>query len=378
MRVGILGSGPAAILAAAKIIELEGSPVLFSTADLGQVNLSRITTQLSDGSQISYGEFLDNHLSQLVDQVRTNCDTHLHCELRRIGKKFLADGQQVEGKSRLADLFRIVYTTDPKEGVLKQVADNPEIFEKLGADVLESLQEPIEEAEDVDIIIDARERLFNNSYNGVRGEVALNEYKWKDYIFYGPLTNESHLYLKGKVFLNLNEPKFQKQFITHLLDGWDSIESLVIVKNSDVNIDELLDRDQKDWDVSSESFHEDMLKWKSLEEYEKVKIAKPKEPLKKIQYYDEYRVMSVDRLLDQDSFFITCEYCDFLGQEELKTFGIDQMFCCNYDVDNLITDEVGQFSLAENVLEDSIYRFDLIDKKIDSIIQSILTYFKKA
>ena len=215
MRVGILGSGPAAILAAAKIIELEGSPVLFLPGGLEQISPLEVSTQLHDGSKISYDKFVSGPLAKHIESVLSNCDLHLHCEVRRVGKKFLIDGEEVTGKSRLADLFRIVYTTDPKEGVLKQVAENPEVFEKLGADVLESLQESIEEAEDVDIIIDAREDLFVPVYNGVRGELALNEKKWIDYIHYGPLTKSSVLQLHGQLFLNLNNSNYQEHFLTH-------------------------------------------------------------------------------------------------------------------------------------------------------------------
>ena len=74
--------------------------------------------------------------------------------VERVHKRFLSLDEEVPGKSRLQDLFRVIFSNDPKNSILTQVESNPELFEKLGEEVLNSLNEAVESFEDFDLVID--------------------------------------------------------------------------------------------------------------------------------------------------------------------------------------------------------------------------------
>lgn len=373
MRVGIIGEGPAAILLAKKIYELEGSPVLFLKGELNFFEQFPVEVRTSSKEVISLATLLEDYLSPCEFQ------SHKHCSVKRIGKKFLRRDEQLPGRSRLADLFRITYAIDPKEGVLKQVEENPEVFEKLGEDVITSLNEPIEMAEDIDILVDAREEIFHPGLNGSGAFAALNELKWKSSLFYGILNKKEREKLSGKLFVNIKSACYTDYVVALLNECWENLDSLVIITNDGIKLDRLVDRDQREWDAAAIDFHEKMTDWKKLEDYEKVKVKKPSEPVHKLRIFRNYEVMSVDKLLDRDEFFFTCEFSDFTGTEDLKTFGVNYALCftTNEPPVNFSDQEPGYYTILDNFLVQNHYRFDLVEKRVNSIIDSILGFFKK-
>ena len=76
-------------------------------------------------------------------------------EVLRVHKRFLHPKESIAEKSRLHDLFRVIYSVNPKESILKQLEANPDMFKQLGEQVVNSLHMPVESFEDFDIVIAA-------------------------------------------------------------------------------------------------------------------------------------------------------------------------------------------------------------------------------
>src|SRR5690606_16440004 len=97
----------------------------------------------------------DNGLATQLLSELSNISIKFHqVTVNRIHKARLTKDQSLPGgRSRLSDMFRVVVSENPKGGVLKQVDENPEVFQKLGDDVLRSLHEPVETFHDVDLVI---------------------------------------------------------------------------------------------------------------------------------------------------------------------------------------------------------------------------------
>jgi hypothetical protein len=374
VRVGIIGVGPFSIEISSRIVELGGSVVLFAEKSLA---LERdLLLRVADKDNLDFATFYKNVLEQKINTIREACDVREFSDIVRIQKRLLHKHENFEGRSRLADLFRIVYTLDPTENVLKQVDENPEVFSQLGDDVLHSLKERVELSEDVDIIIDGREELFYPRYSGVDGQPLLNEQKWEESILRGALAN---IKLDGRVLLSIDSEEAAKYLEPILLKSWDDIRHLTVLSKKDwlPNLEQV---NQKKWDSDIENFHQKMNAWKSLEEYEKVRVPKPAEPSKKLIFFPELRAMSLDKLLDREEYFITAE--EFVpDSEELKTFGVKHFMSYHFSKAKEKVEreeEPGYFHVTDTFLQEGNYSFRLVENRSNEIIDRLMNYFSKA
>ena len=153
MKIAVIGSGPLALYASAHFDQLGAHVVLFQRSALGgnlRFCVSKNIQGIVDYPETkSYEKCWNEDLIPLIEHLEERKITKVG-DVLRVHKRFLHRDEVVLNRSRLVDLFRVIYTTNPKESILKQVEENPEVFKQLGEEVLNSLHEPVESFEDFD------------------------------------------------------------------------------------------------------------------------------------------------------------------------------------------------------------------------------------
>jgi hypothetical protein len=400
MKLAIIGSGPQAIFCAQYFNQMGAEVVLFQKNALGG-NVRFLLDHFPemevtvDQQRKSIKEFWENDLVKAIISLEENHLTRAG-EVLRVHKRFLHPTESISDRSRLHDLFRVIYSVNPKDAILRQLEENPEMFKQLGEQVIHSLHAPVESFEDFDIVIEARGLGGEATPMGASKTWALNEKNLKDV---APLLYEK------QIFTNLN---FEgKKELVLVGDSDSSILALLkcrdwlfsnaqhtlswvtptlarnIRKNSWLNskLHQLLNETDAQFENEKIIFEKKMHEWRDLEDYVKVKIPKPIEPRPKIIVFQGYNVTSVDRLLDREGVFATIESPDFRIHacvlNDLKTIPSETiMVACGVENDE-------EFRKGLNIDEPGYYRLnaDNIDESklmIKQIEQKILSFFSRA
>jgi len=378
MKIAILGSGPLALEAALHFDKIGANTSVFAKAGLGgmirrlyefapetslEESWKNITTPLG---RESIG------LLQPLDEVPTVLE---YCEkyflplvekgsskivvkpgtVQRVHKRFLSLDEEVPGKSRLQDLFRVVFTTDPKDSILNQVKSNPELFEKLGDEVLNSLNEAVESFEDFDLVIDATGTLSNPNPMGPSKSFALNEERLKNNsdIFYGRecLTHYKEVTKKSKHLVLIGSGAMSALLLCEL-DLWleedpERMVSLIttetkpfcrFLKSDSSEIlrmmtSEIMNKYFANLQRDRRQFEKDLFSWRELEPHIRAKTPEPKEPLSQLNLISSSNATSLDKLLDREGLFVTCETNTFRegsksNEEKMSTLTCDSVFVC--------------------------------------------------
>jgi hypothetical protein len=313
-----------------------------------------------------------------------------------VHKRFLHANESVPGRTRLFDLFRVISSTNPQETILKQVAENPEFFKQLGDDVIHSLHRPVESFEDFDLVIEATGLGKTPGPIGAGGAHALNEqnlkegsllYYEKDIFTKLDLTDKKTIVIVGEgvsarlALLHLKEWLFKSP--EHSLH-WVSYEP---IKNEsghvwlDSEVANLFNEVNVRFEKNKEEFENQLREWRDLDDFVKVKIPKPVEPVPMLVSYEGYEVTSVDRLLDRKGVFATLESPEFRHfarrPSDMFTISADAL-CIARGVkteetcgENLIENEPGFYKLSGENLKDAF-------AEIKAIEENILNYFKRA
>lgn len=393
MKIAIIGSGPLALYSASHFYQLGAHVVLFQRSPLGgNVRFcysKKILGEVDYPEKKSVEKFWNEDLVPLIEFVEDKKITKVG-DVLRVHKRFLHQDEEVLNRSRLVDLFRVIYTVNPKDSILKQVEENPDMFKQLGEDVLHSLHEPVESFEDFDIVIEATGRGKSDFKMGPAGTYALNEKN---------LSKHSHFYY-GKEFFHRFEENNCKQVIVvgddigayiamMKLEDWLFVRAehkLVWVKHKPLdkyafNINSLIDREVKDFEHKKEVYEKDVRAWRDLEDYMKAKVAKPSEPERKLTVYDGYNVTAIDKLLDREGVFVTIESPEFRGyartSNDLKTIPCDAVIVQNGVKsnenlgDNLSIEEPGYYLLQNDSIKKGVLEILEIEKKI-------LNFFSKS
>ncbi len=412
MKVAIIGNGRCGIEAASKIWHLGGSPVLFGRSD--QIGTDFYLSNISPEEQLSnWLEMTTSWSRELIkfDKPLENCPTRSEyindyllpvyeylklqktvkqAEVKRIHKRFLGPTEKVKNKSRLIDLFRVVYGINPSSEILNQVKENPEVFKNFDSKIIESLKEKMESYEDFDLVIDARTK---NSYPNPMGpdkNFSINEefLKKRSPIYYG---------IKGLFEVLKLEPDVAKDGI---IVGSGELSLLAIEKLREANLKLItsestpflslqddskekailvLNKYLEDYKIQKNEFSEKINEWKSLEDYIKVKTPKPEEPFSKLEVLSSSNVTSVDKLIDRDGTFVTCERATF---RELRDSDIDYKWAS--DLATLSCDYIlvltGHNTPVKKENEPGLYNISMdlcLNSQIESITQNILSFFSK-
>ncbi len=393
MKIAIIGSGPLALFAAKHFDDLGAHVVVYQRSPLGG-NLRLLQTSMPHfkivfNKQITtLADFYNKEFVGLVENAESKGLTR-QGDVLRVHKRFLHPEEKLSGKSRMHDLFRVIFSLNPKETILKQLEENPEMFKQLGSEVVESLHLPVESFEDFDAVIEATGLGSPALPMGAGGDLALNENNLKNsgMLFY---QNEifTKLGLEGKKTLVLVGESEQSQVVLQFLKNWllssvdHSLHWITYKIEKNVNSaqhQELLDLLNVEFEKSKITFEKKMHEWRDLEDYVKVKIPKPAEPLPKVRIHQGYDVTSVDRLLDREGIFATIERPVFRsedGEEDLKTLAADALLIVRGNVSHNLSstiapNEPGYYSLRANDLDIGLIQ-------INEIETSLMTFFKKA
>ncbi len=418
MKVAIIGSGPLAIEMAINLHLEEASVTIFGKGEMGGAirklyshlgesplgnDFESITTKAGrsliskDLKNIgpSIKNYWDEYLRPLSEQI-LDFGIYKKAEVIRIKKSFISP----KDNNRLRDLFRVYYSFDPKESILKSIEENPKVFEKLGREVLDSLNEKMEFFEDFDLVIDARGVFSNPNPMGSSQGEALNELV---------LAKDSQVYYGISGFDNLEKIKKDTILIvgsgelalTYLdkLENWflSNSNRKIYLVTEDKNPFEMLKNKKifKDSELEFEKkvqeFQNNINIWKALEDYEKVKIPKPQEPGRRFEVFSGSTISSLDKLLDKTDLFVTID-----GQSGLRTLAMDIIFVAtgfkidpsifkgmHMDFDygektakNIIHTEPGIYTLGPVIKE---RRYTLLDglEQIPLIWENMLSFFSK-
>lgn len=400
MKMAIVGSGPLAILAAHHFDQMGAEVSLFQRSPLGG-NL-RTLMDTHPEFKITY-ESKDITLKEFFEQVIVPTVSELeefnltkHGDVLRVHKRFLSKTEVVPGRTRLHDLFRVVFSRNPQETIVKQMEESPELFAHLGEEVIQSLHKPVESFDDFDIVIEASGFGKTPAPMGAGNSLALNENNLKDssLLFYEKdiftklnLENKKTVILVGNgpscmlALLKFNDwllssPGHELHWVTN-----EKADTPSGVKWLDTQVTAFRKEIEERFDKAKLTYETKIREWRDLEDYVKVKVPKPIEPTPLLVVHEGYDVTSVDRLLDREGVFTTIESPDF---REYATKPSDMMTLA---ADALcIARGVRSESLAGNAMQEvepgfyvlNSLSIDTARAEIKNIEQDILNYFKKA
>lgn len=418
MKVAIIGSGPLAIELALKLYIEEASVTLFTKGDLGG-SIRKLTPYLGDyilgesflnitteeGRRIlakdlpdsiptlaSYWEKYLSPLSQkpeILNLVKKG-------EVLRVKKCSFSPNED----KRLRDLFRVFYSVNPQDTILKSIEENSTVFENLGKEVLDSLNEKMEFFEDFDLVVDARGVLFNPLPMGSSHGEALNEevLSKKGLVFYGLSGFENLEKIKNdaKTILIVGSGETAAAYLILLKEWFFSHpdRKLILVtkeKTPFENLKGFFKEIKEEYEKRVEIFQAEINKWKDLEDYIKAKVPKPTEPIKRFEILTESTISSLDRLLDKSNLFVTIE-----SGQEVRTIALDAILVATgYQIETSIFKglhmdfdygektsksfthvEPGIYSLGPIIKEK---RYNLKDglEQIPLILENMFTFFSK-
>lgn len=341
MKIAILGVGPLAVEATSYFYDL-GADVRWFTSGLNPLGLLQEAKELESfglplpasvdfSSWSTYQEWLEKKVEFLNPYIRP-------VEVQRVHKCTLGPGEVPVGRSRMADLFRVVYKVLPE---LESVKDESELENKLGAEILESLKNPLEQFEDFDFVLDVQ-GFENREFASHRAYAkSLNEDSVPRLIrgYEGLIENGDSL--KTSSELALIQPSIAgidliKGVLSQLID--EKIKIHLVFREANPFEDqksaweEIQAELKAAWAQKFEAYKEKLKDWEALEDYVKVKIPKPKVPGHPIELYPHSGISSFDFLTDRKQLYCTLESTGLLNQtdeeekESHRTFPVDFAF----------------------------------------------------
>ncbi len=391
MKVAVLGHNPVGLELALFFDQIGASVVWMGSADdldkydifhrpgfdlsllTGELGLARLGKNLSFEN---FEDYFQKYYRPLAEYLQ-HAQELKSVEIESVNKRFLRPEEEISGRSRFLDLFRIRYSIDPKDFVEQQKNSNPEVYERLTNEMVHSLQSRVEMYEDVDMVINALERRSPRSL-GTNGS-ALGE---------GRIQSEKLLYgetaLKSIDELTKNNDVREvaiigsgEQAALGLIDLYPWLKATpsarIFIMSAEANpfegikdlsgdlyskVSTVLNEMDNEYQSESTEFLNQLREWQELEDYIKVKKPRPSEPIPRLVFFSGHSVTAVDQLIDKRRLFVTLEKPDFregLKQSdnniiELKTIGADQILVLGGSqkkkVDSTLrSNEVGYFNI---------------------------------
>ena len=420
MKIAIIGCGPSAIESALYFESLECGVSIFS--DLVSVNdYENYISQVEEPMPTELGlsrlkvsnvaSYIDDYLKPLTLDFEKR-GLFRDCKISRVTKSHLSAFDQVEGKSRMADLFRVTFEMNAQKMIEEQAKLNDMAFNNISAESLVSLKRSIEMAEDFDLVIFAKDTCHRKTPIGIGFNPCLNE----------PYFNEEenfHSVIPVSLDANLKEVAIfgdANEVSAALLkmNSWQDIDgkSIVII-SSDKNIlknlgktnsnivnqcCEKIKNEHENFLLEEETRLKDELqKWESLEDYERVKYPRPQMREPQIKFQPGMGAISIDRLDESKKFFITLEpikdysqFEEFLGvitisadailnvnRVRLNTNALSGLNLNNAEIIEesiLFKGEPGLFNISSTEV---VFDFALLKKKLNIVMDEINKYFSR-
>ena len=287
--------------------------------------------------------FWRSALESPIEQEFFAQDVLIPAPFKSVTKRFLIAGETPKARSRFADLFRVSYEVNPVERVETIQNEQPEVFEKLSSEFMDSLKSRLELFEDFDVVIDATGPLLVRNIGP--GGPCVGESRFRDGSLYfldtlSELTQKlSHheLALVGDGFVAASALK-------QLAAWWRQSKSRIfIITNQGSPFEHYLQksRDRELHDFLSEARHEheqemaqyriELAAWDELDDFVKVKKVKPAEPIPRLVFFSAHLVTAADQLIDKSRTFLTLETSPWNeaqvqvenSQIDIKTIGVD-------------------------------------------------------
>lgn len=319
-------------------------------------------------------------------------------DVQRVHKRIFEKVDQPSSRSRMSDLFRVVFKAEFSQEMKEQWEQNPEVLNKLDEHTLKALEGVLENFDDFDIVINASGKRQKTRMAGPIGVSALNENRVPvEYGLHSLFTNdlknhEHHILIVGSgvnaalallklhPWLKLN-PARKCYIVTSEYPPFKTLENEWPMLSQ--KVESVINLYFADWQNDNERYRSEIHQWRALEEHIRAKTPAPKEPSSQLMIYPGHHVLAFDRLSDREGFFATIESLENL--ESLTTLAVDKVFCMtgheiNNEIDHglrvlrnwnndhrtrAIQDEPGyyQLSQADQILE---------------IQNDILNFFSKA
>lgn len=420
MKLAVLGQGPLAVHSALHFHHLGAEVTIYKKDSFGgnlylllkkypdfkfMETWEELTTEL--GRELSrcdipnlkssptVKEYWNEYFQPLVEKSEL-FQISKTAEVKRVHKRFLSKKENIPGRTRLHDLFRVIYTLDPKDSILKQVEEFPEAFDQLGSEVVNSLSESVEGFHDYDLVIDARGKYAHAHPMGASNAPALNEQRLShpETIFYGKdflvkapdFSQAKHIALIGSgetIALSLLQLKdwFIKNVNVRLYLFCDEIRPFETITNQwmQKRLQTFFEETSRGFEDAKANFERAIREWRDLEDFEKTKIQKPVEPVSRLMIYAGFSVTAIDKLLDREGVFITAERAKFRGEvpsddeeEMIKTIPADYIIVGKgYNLSSrdslnsgLVDDEPGYYDLRGLNLKNGLGKIPAIEKNI--------------
>jgi hypothetical protein len=375
MKLAILGSSPIALEAAVRF-HIHGASLTWFNFDEVEYeshfqNVLAADAYTSEGgiellqsadlkyaapANFDYKFWKDHYLSPLTALLQNDHRVRPH-EVVSVTKRFLAPNEQIEGKSRFLDLFRVIFQVNPQEFIKQQEANNPETFERLSKELVDSLQTNLEMYEDFDLVIDLRKSVDPRSVS-INGR-ALGEGRVSgDQLKYGfeALTLAQEIVQDPqdrRELALIGSGNLAAEILTTLGDWLKDQRSRIFVVSGEAwpfqkfmeegeaasvkKLKDLFDHMEQEFQTEITEFHNKLREWQELDDFVQAKKPKPAEPIPRLVFFSGHNATAVDQLIDKRRLFLTLEKPDFregLRQPEnnpleLKTIGADRILVAN-------------------------------------------------
>lgn len=420
MKIAILGSSPIALETALRF-HLHGAALTWYLDSENFFNFTSSATKASSyTSDLGLGvlkelglnyrpdnfswENWQNHYARpLTDYLKAQQEVKAD-EVVSVTKRFLAPREVIPGRSRFLDLFRVIYRVNPKDFIEEQRESNPETYQRMTEEVLNSLASTIEMFQDYDLVLDLRSDLSKSSIS-VSGR-ALGEGRVTDKVSYAlealsfahglkatPDFREIALVgtdsLSSEILLAMEEwvkDKHSRLFIiTSEEDPFKDYLSRA-QPSTRLKLESLFKQIDEEFEAEIEKFSLKLREWQELDDFVQVKVPRPAEPIPRLNYFSGHNVSAIDELIDRKRMFMTLEKPEFReGKKhpennhlDLKTIGVDHILVGHAKKNNLILEldpgEEGFFEVTPtrpNI--DGDWESDLL--KIEGIEDEIFKLF---
>lgn len=395
MKICIIGSGQKGLKMARTLFDLGAHVSVFHQSEAGgfaQKLNSHLPKELASEWTEKFGE------TSLLNWAREN-GVLRQAEVVRVHKRILNRDQDFKNKSRLHDLFRVVYKADFSKDLLKQREENPELFEKLDRELVNSLQGTLENFDDFDIVINASGTWRNPKFAGPAGEKSLNEDLSTNYYGFDALEKIDSLKQQQKIVIvgsgmmaaiamlkledwlaeNLSR---ELHIITTELPPFSKLkkEWPLLYKTSE----NMIDRYYQLWLESTENYRRDVHAWREMDEHLRAKSPMPREPQSQLMIRPEFQLMAFDLLSDRSGIFVTAESTK--EQDVLVTIACDQVIVFTGHQQNTLIDQQlrterdlclkGAIDQSGLQPEPGYYLLSNIDQ-VPSIQNNILQFFSR-
>ncbi len=371
MKLAILGSSPLALEAALRFHLHGASLTWFNSAEIEyesffQNELKADIYTTSTGLELlpeykapkkfDFEYWKENYLAPLTEILKTEQRVRPH-KVVNVAKRFLAPLEELEGKTRFLDLFRIIFQVNPQEFIKEQEASNPETFERLSKELVDSLQTHIEMYEDFDLVLDLRRSVDPRSVSVTgralgEGRVSGDQLKYGfEALSLARAVNHDAGDVREVALVGSGD--LAAEIVISLSDWLKDQRSRLFVVSPEAwpfenflkqgteaavqKLNETCEYMESEFQKDVDEFHSKLREWQQLDDFVQAKKPKPVEPIPRLVFFSGHNATAVDQLIDKRRLFLTLEKPDFReglrhpenNPLELKTIGADRILVAN-------------------------------------------------